>query len=199
MNAELAPRPSSQGKPSISGGTNVRARCVCFGAFQLDLKRQELWKDGSHVKVQGKVYQALVTLLENPGEIVTREALRTRMWPRDAGLNYDANVNTTVNKLRGILGDTNEESQFIETIPRKGYSFIAKVEYLDEPTVSATAPGTQSEERFVRRASFLRAGGSRILGSEHTGIWFTARVIALVIAAMLFGAAIALYFRHRGF
>ncbi len=63
--------------------------------------RKELWKDGLHIKVQGKVYQALVALLEIPGEIVTREVLRARMWPRDAGLNYDANVNTTVNKLRG--------------------------------------------------------------------------------------------------
>ena len=197
MNMELAPRPSSQGKQGLPGGANFPARCLRFGLFQLDLQRRELWKDGSHVKVQGKVYQALVALLENPGEIVTREALRTRMWPRDAGLNYDANVNTTVNKLRGILGDTNEESQFIETIPRKGYSFIAKVEYLDEPPVYASAP---SEEGPERKASFWRRVSiSRILSSDRAGIWFTAGLIALVIAAMLFGAAITLYSRHRGF
>lgn len=194
MNMELAPKSSSPGKQGFSGGANFPARCLRFGAFQLDLQRQELWKDGLHIKVQGKVYQALVALLENPGEIVTREVLRTRMWPRDAGLNYDANVNTTVNKLRAILGDTNEESTFIETIPRQGYSFIAKVEYLDEPTVK---PVPQDDAASGWKRSFLRwADVSSVFGPERARIWFTAGVIALVIAAMLFGAAITLYSRR---
>jgi len=141
------------------------------------------------VKVQAKVYQALIALLENPGEIVTREVLRARMWPRDTGLNYDANVNTTVNKLRGVLGDTNEESVFIETIPRRGYSFIAKVEYLDEPTVELIA---QNERSFLLRL----ADASSFFSSDRGRTWFTAGVIALMIAAMLFGAAITLYSRR---
>lgn len=195
MNMELAPRPSLQGKQGLPGGANFPARCLRFGEFHLDLQRQELSKDGLHVKVQGKVYQALVALLENPGETVTREVLRTRMWPRDAGLNYDANVNTTVNKLRGVLGDTNEESRFIETIPRRGYSFIAKVEYLDEPTVK---PVPQNDAVSGWKKSFLRwADVSSFFGSDRARIWFTAGVIALMIAAMLFGAAITLYSRHR--
>jgi DNA-binding winged helix-turn-helix (wHTH) protein len=195
MNAELAPKSSSPGKQSFPGGASFPARCLRFGAFQLDLQRQELWKDGLHIKVQAKVYQALVALLENPGEIVTREVLRTRMWPTDAGLNYDANVNTTVNKLRGVLGDTNEQSVFIETIPRRGYSFIAKVEYLDEPMVKRV-----SQRGVVfgwKRAFLLRwADVSSFFGSDRARIWFTAGVIALVIAAMLFGAAITLYSRR---
>lgn len=194
---EFAPKASSLGKPGFSDGTNFPARCVCFGAFQLDTRRQELWKDGLRVKLQAKVYQALVALLENPGGTVTREALRVRMWARDAGLNYDANVNTTVNKLRGILGDTDEESRFIQTVPRQGYSFIAKVEYLDEPTVLSMP---QSEEALERGTSFLRwPGSSTVLGSDRAGVWFTAGVIALVIASMLFGAAITLYSHHRPF
>ena len=58
-----------------------------FGAFQLDVQRQQLWKDGNQVKIQGKVYQALLALLESPGEIVTRETLRKYLWPRDSDLN----------------------------------------------------------------------------------------------------------------
>jgi DNA-binding winged helix-turn-helix (wHTH) protein len=171
-------------------------RCVRFGGFQLDLQRQELWKDGSQVKVQGKVYQALIALLESPGDIVTREMLREHLWPRDSGLNYDANVNTTVNKLRGVLGDTDDEAKFIETIPRRGYSFVAKVEYVDEPPVASSAQsGTESGPASGARHS----GASRIFNSDHARIWFTAGIVALVIAAMLFGAAITLYSNHKPF
>jgi hypothetical protein len=135
-----------------------------------------------------------IALLEHPGEIVTREALRQRMWPRDVGLNYDANVNTTVNKLRGILGDTDEEARFIETVPRKGYSFVAKVQYLEVPTASSTDQGQQAMEQkpFWR---WLRLSGA--LGSDRAKVLFTAGVIALVIASILFGAVITLYSRHH--
>lgn len=172
------------------------ARCLRFGSFQLDLQRQELRKEGAIVKVQGKVYQALVTLLENPGEIVTREVMRARMWPRDTGLNYDANVNTTVNKLRGLLGDTGEQAKFIETIPRRGYSFIAKVEYTAEPEAAQVAGGKPAKE--AESVSPPRALLARIFSADHAGVWFTAGVVALMIAAMLFGAAITLY-SHRAF
>jgi len=147
--------------------------------------------------VQGKVYQALVALLENPGEIVTREVLRARMWPRDTGLNYDANVNTTVNKLRGLLGDTGEQVKFIETIPRRGYSFIAKLEYSAEPEVVMQQGGNTTSDLEIagEPKSFL----ARIFSSNHAGVWFTAGVVALMIAAMLFGAAITLYSHHRPF
>jgi DNA-binding winged helix-turn-helix (wHTH) protein len=195
MNIELPSQSWSSTKQGLRCETRLPARCVRFGPFQLDAQKQELWKDGEYVKVQGKVYQALVALLEHPGEIVTREALRARMWARDAGLNYDANVNTTVNKLRGILGDSDETSRFIETIPRKGYSFVAKVEYMEAPTVSSMP---QSERDPKGKTWFFRrlndCAGS---GSERAKILFTAGVIALVIAAILFGAIVALYSRHH--
>lgn len=172
---------------------NLPAPCLGFGSFQLDLQQQQLFKDGLQVKVQGKVYQALITLIENPGEIVTREALRTRLWPRDTHLNYDANVNTTVNKLRQVLGDTNEQSKYIETIPRRGYSFVAKIEYVDAPaTPSASTQGNTGRTDSI----WSFAGASRFLRSDAASVWFTASVIALVMAAVLFGAAITLY-SHR--
>jgi DNA-binding winged helix-turn-helix (wHTH) protein len=172
---------------------NLPAPCLGFGGFQLDLQQQQLFKDGLQVKVQGKVYQALVTLIENPGEIVTREALRARLWPRDTHLNYDANVNTTVNKLRQVLGDTNEQSKYIETVPRRGYCFVAKIEYVAAPAASsATTHSTAARKNSI----WGFAGASRFLRLDAANIWFTASVIALVMAAVLFGAAITLY-SHR--
>jgi DNA-binding winged helix-turn-helix (wHTH) protein len=199
MNMEMNTAPSPGGKPDAVavGAASFSSRCARFGAFHLDLQKQELRKDGVQLKVQGKVYQALVALLENPGEIVTREALRTRMWPRDTGLNYDANVNTTVNKLRGLLGDTSEQVKFIETIPRRGYSFIAKVDFTDEPAAAIECGSeTRIEDDEVIAAP---SPTSRIFASDHARVWFTAGVVALLISAMLFGAAITLYSHHRPF
>jgi len=90
-------------------------------------------KDGTRVKLQGKVFQALVALLEKPGEVVTREALRNRLWPSDTHVNYDANVTHHREQLRLVLGDSPDQPVFVDTIPRKGYSFVAAIEYLDQP------------------------------------------------------------------
>ena len=112
---------------SISG-----CRYLCFGGFQLDTQRELLFKDGSKVRLPGKVFQTLVALLEKPGEVVTREALREKLWPEGTFVNYDANVNTTVNKLRLVLGDSPDQPVYIETIPRLGYCFVGSVERKNE-------------------------------------------------------------------
>jgi DNA-binding winged helix-turn-helix (wHTH) protein len=160
--------------------------------FQVDLREQELLRNGSRLRVQGKVYQALVALLERPGEIVTREALRVRLWPMDARVNYDANVNTIVNKLRQLLGDTNDEAMFVETVPRQGYSFIANVEYADE--IVEAAP--EAENNSSQFSDWKRVYSGIFLGADRARIWIMAGVIALLIGAMLFGAALTLY-SHR--
>ncbi len=181
------------GHDGVRDAAKTQMQCLCFGVFQLDLRQQQLFKDGMQVKMQGKVYQALVALIEVPGEIVTREALRSRLWPRETRLNYDANVNTTVNKLRQVLGDTNEDSKFIETIPRKGYSFVAKVDRVDGPTiVGKSKAGTL--EQGMSKWNFLTT--PEFLSSSPARIWFTASVVAWVLAAVLFGAAVTLY-SHR--
>jgi DNA-binding winged helix-turn-helix (wHTH) protein len=167
------------------------ARCVLFGDFELDLHEQTLRRGGEAVKVPGKIYQAMVVLVESPGNLVTREHLRTRLWPRDAHLNYDANVNTTVNKLRQVLGDTSEGSNFIQTVPRQGYSFVAPVRYADAPTPKP------SEERIAdtddsRRLTTI----GEALRSERARIWFMASVVTWVTAALLFGA-VMLWHAHR--
>ena len=108
-------------------------RFMRFGPFQVDQQRQEVTRNGSRLKLQGKVYQVLVALLDKPGEVVTREELRQRLWPADTHVNYDANVNTTVNKLRQALGDSTEKPLYIETIPRKGYCLVITSEASDVP------------------------------------------------------------------
>jgi DNA-binding winged helix-turn-helix (wHTH) protein len=184
--------------PEVHEGSNKAsfppARYVCFGAFHLDLRKEELFKDGMRVKLQGKVYQALLALLGKPGEIVTREELRMQLWPSDTHVNYDANVNTTVNKLRQVLGDSPDQPAFVDTIPRKGYCFVAKVEYVDQPVTPPeelslrSTPLTVVDERMEGNASFFR--------TANLSKWFTAGVVVLVIAGMLFGAALVL-FVHR--
>lgn len=179
--------------PGVS--LSFSTRYARFGSFDLDLQKQELFQNGARVRLQGKVSQALLTLLEKPGEIVTREELRMRLWPADGRINYDANVNTTVNKLRLVLGDSTEQPVYVETIPRLGYSFIAKVEYRDQlparetpAPVKATVSATKS-----KLTEQLRGWTASLLRVARPSTWFTAGVIALVVAGMLLGAAIVIF------
>jgi DNA-binding winged helix-turn-helix (wHTH) protein len=169
-------------------------RYVRFGPFHLDLQQQELFKDGSRVKVQGKVCEALLILMNQPGQLVTRETLRARLWPVDTQINYDANVNTTVNKLRQVLGDCPERPAFVETVPRKGYTFIASVEPVERADFIDACKAEHLAEKISEASTERFAGTLPAWGSRR---WFTAGVVALLIAGMLFGAAIVLY-AHRG-
>src|SRR5712692_5894855 len=164
MSTQMLPMHSPEQPQSSSNTAIARARYICFGSFHLDLKKEELFKDGSRVKLQGKVYHALVALLQKPGDIVTREELRLQLWPSDTHVNYDANVNTTVNKLRQVLGDSSEQPAFVDTIPRRGYSFVRKVRYVDQSVTPqaprpeelspGATPGTTDVERADSRAWF---------------------------------------------
>jgi DNA-binding winged helix-turn-helix (wHTH) protein len=191
MSTQPVPIHSQEASPSLDNSSSASPRYICFGAYHLDLKKEELFKDGARVKMQGKVYQALLALLQKPGEIVTREELRLQLWPSDTHVNYDANVNTTVNKLRQVLGDSAGQPTFVDTIPRQGYSFIAKVEYADRPlALQAPRPPepTPAAPIHSRAASLFRTA----LPSK----WFAAGVVVLVIASTLFGAALVLYAHH---
>jgi DNA-binding winged helix-turn-helix (wHTH) protein len=195
MNTDLQ---SAELKTEGEGAHKFPTRYVRFGHFQLDLKRQDLLKDGLRLRVPGKVCQVLITLLERPGDVVTREELRARLWASHTHVNFDANVNTTVNKLRQILGDSNEQSIYVQTIPRRGYSFIGQVEFLERPEMASVA---QDEADAVAENATLverERSGSKLFAPQRAAAWFTAGVIALVIAAILFGAAITL-FSYRPF
>jgi DNA-binding winged helix-turn-helix (wHTH) protein len=194
MSTQMLPMSSPEPQAKLNNPPSAPTRYLRFGAFLLDVKREELFKDGTRVKLQGKVYQALLALLEKPGDILTREALRMRLWPADTHVNYDANVNTTVNKLRQVLGDSPEEPIFVDTIPRKGYSFVAKVEYLD-----CLATPQESERRELTPTALTKASpepNSSFVRMALSSRWFTVGVVTLLVASMLFGAAIVLY-AHR--
>jgi len=100
---------------------------VCFGPFELDLRTGELRKEGSKIRLQEQPFQILAMLLEHPGEVVTREDLQSRLWSSDTFVDFDHSLNKAVNKLREALGDSAENPQFVETLPRRGYRFLAVV------------------------------------------------------------------------
>jgi DNA-binding winged helix-turn-helix (wHTH) protein len=190
MNMGLVSQPTDS-EQEIKGATPFPRRFAAFGPFMLDTGGQVLSRNGTRVRIPGKVCQVLLTLLERPGEIVTREELRTRLWDSDTHVNYEANVNTTVNKLRQILGDSNEQSVYVRTIPRKGYSFVGPMEFVERASPAAVAPAADDVKE--KPVFWGVAVASRVFGTHRAGVWFAAGVIALVIAAMLFGAAITLY------
>lgn len=172
--------PPTSERLSLSSGRYIR-----FGPFRIDQQRQEVTRNGSRLKLQGKVYQVLVTLLEKPGEVVTREELRVRLWPADTHVNYDANVNTTVNKLRQALGDSTEKPLYIETIPRKGYCLLVLPEVSNKSGNSLL--GESESAARSGQESAPKSGGLVLSKSD---VWIVLGVIGLILAGMLLGAGI---------
>ena len=125
-----------------------RPRTVRFGTFEADLGTRELRKGGMRIKLQGQPFEVLAMLLERPGEVVPREELRQRLWSTDTFVDFDAGVNTAINRLREALGDSAENARFIETVPRRGYRFIAHVEAEGSivPAASSIASGPASSD-----------------------------------------------------
>ena len=131
--------------------TQSRPRLVRFGAFEADVQTGELRKDGVKLKFSGQPFQVLAILLERPGEVVTREELQKRLWP-DTFVDVERNLNTAVNKIREVLGDSAETPRFVETLPRRGYRFIAPVERESsvEPAAEISpVPPHKSVRRFL--------------------------------------------------
>jgi TolB-like protein/Flp pilus assembly protein TadD len=103
-------------------------RCARFGTFEVDLRTGEVRKAGLKIRLQAQPFQVLARLLEHPGEMVTREELRKKLWSTDTFVDFDHGVNTAINKIRQALGDSAENPRFVETVARHGYRFIAPVE-----------------------------------------------------------------------
>src|SRR5438876_10405396 len=172
--------------PAVSERTLLSSgRDVSLRPFRMTRQRQEVSRDGSRLKLQGKVYQILLTLLEKPGEVVTREELRMRLWPADTHVNYDANVNTTVNKLRQALGDSSDKPLYIETIPRKGYCLLVQPEVSDKAPHSLFTQGEESADSAQEASRSLVAPSF-----SKSDVWIVLGVIGLILAGMLLGAGI---------
>jgi TolB-like protein/DNA-binding winged helix-turn-helix (wHTH) protein len=109
--------------PPASSGRRVRT-----GLFEIDLGCSEIYKEGRRVPLQEQPFRVLALLVERPGEVVTREELQSQLWPADTYVGFDESLNTAIRKLRIALGDSPENPRFIETIPRRGYRFVAPVQ-----------------------------------------------------------------------
>jgi DNA-binding winged helix-turn-helix (wHTH) protein len=105
--------------------TKPNLRAVQFGVLELDLKAGELRKQGIKIKLQAQPFQVLRVLIEHAGEVVTKEELRQSIWPSDTYVDFDHGLHSAITRLREALGDSPENPRFIETLPRRGYRFIA--------------------------------------------------------------------------
>jgi DNA-binding winged helix-turn-helix (wHTH) protein/Tol biopolymer transport system component len=149
---------------SSNGSTGEGTRR--FGVFELDLRAGELRRQGSKVKLQEQPFQVLTRLLEKPGEVVTREELRNRLWPADTFVDFDHSLNAAIRRLRDALGDSAENPRFVETVARRGYRFLAPVNFGNGNGTVQTLPATveltpQPTARF--HLGWLVAGAGAVL------------------------------------
>ena len=129
-------------------------RLIRFGLFEVDLSAGVLEREGRKVSLQEQPFQVLTLLLERPGEVVTREEVRQKLWPQDTFVDYDAGLNTAIRKLREALGDSADNPRFVETLPRRGYRFIAPV----DAAVQDIAPAVTEPPRFrLKLSQFARS------------------------------------------
>jgi TolB-like protein/DNA-binding winged helix-turn-helix (wHTH) protein/Flp pilus assembly protein TadD len=161
--------------------SNIRARIARFGTFEVDVAARELRKSGVRIRVHGQPFEVLALLLDRPGETVSREELRQRLWPTDTLVDFDHGVNTAINRLREALGDSAENPRFVETVPRRGYRFFASVEPPAAPpeakASASVAPPSESND----------PGAVRISGLTKKTIAFAISLAIAVVAILVFG------------
>jgi len=148
-------------------GAGVRnSQVVRFATFELDPQAGELRKGGVKLKLTGQPFQVLAILLDHSGQLVTREEFQNRLWP-DTFVDFDHNLNTAINKIREVLGDSAESPRFVETLPRRGYRFIFPVE---------KSPSTQgSTEKVTSKVHWIAVGGVALLALSGIAIWLGSR------------------------
>jgi DNA-binding winged helix-turn-helix (wHTH) protein len=141
--------------PTPLRSTNV----VRFEVFEVDLRAQELYKGGRKVKLQVQPFQVLAMLLEQPGEVVTREEMQKRLWPADTFVDFDHSLNTAIKKLLQALGDDKKKPRFVETLPKRGYRFLAALKGAVAPATSAKTTGTAASSWVGRVAKLACENG----------------------------------------
>ena len=159
---------------------------VRFGEFEADLRTGEIRKAGSRVKLQDQPFKVLQILLENPGNLVSREELQSRIWPDDSYGDFDHAVNVAVGKLRTALGDSAENPSFVETVPRRGYRFVAAVEGPPKLRTAATVPPEtdanqggvpESSGKFAARLLWASLAAIACAALLAAGMWIGRRSV----------------------
>ncbi len=170
-------------------------RNVRFGVFEADVEAGELRKHGLRLKLSEQPFQILAMLVARPGEVVSREVLRERLWPGDTFVDFDHGLNNAVMRLREVLGDSSDHPRFIETLPRRGYRFIAPVELKGNMPESPTQAAGATE----KMVGVPVIGGNNVSGnpealpSNAPGLpsqRFSLPRIAVLAAAVLAGSAL---------
>jgi DNA-binding winged helix-turn-helix (wHTH) protein/tetratricopeptide (TPR) repeat protein len=142
-------------------------RIVRFGSFEVDLQERKLTKAGIRIRLQEQPLQILALLLERPGQLVTREEIHQKLWSRDTFVEFDDALNTAVRKLRAALNDSADNPRFLETVPRRGYRFVAPVAWTPEPQAVAPIRSGVGRHPYVWFAVALIVAGAAVAGSWH--------------------------------
>src|SRR4051812_30374533 len=133
-------------------GENERSTAVTdfrFGRFEIDSRTRELRKDGVRLRLQDQPFAVLAVMLEHPGELLTRDELRDRLWPNGTFVDFEHGLNAAVKRLRAVLGDNAERPRFVETLHRRGYRFIAKVERVNGHGSYELVAATDARQRLA--------------------------------------------------
>jgi TolB-like protein/DNA-binding winged helix-turn-helix (wHTH) protein/Flp pilus assembly protein TadD len=157
-----------------------------FGVFEADLRTGELRKAGRKVAIQEQPFRTLLALLERPGEIVTREELRAKVWPADTFVDFDTGLNKAVRKIREALGDSADSPRFVETLPRRGYRFLAPVEVVGTaaaPPVEAPPAETGTPHPW-HRVVFAAAATAVLLSALGVWGWWARKDARLAIRSI---------------
>jgi len=166
-------------------------RRLAFGVYEADLHSGELRKRGQKVRLQSQPFQLLAMLLERPGELVTREEIRQKLWSADTFVDFDHSLGTAINKIREVLNDSPAEPRFVETLPRRGYRFIAPVTPVAEPPQDVSSPPSlerEAEGKNHRKTSSRRviwAGASVVLLVSALVAWYVLRPHPIMSIAVL--------------
>jgi eukaryotic-like serine/threonine-protein kinase len=172
--------------------SNSRPRRFHFSVFEVDLRTEELRKQGLKVKLHGQPFQVLAMLLERPGELVTRQEIREKLWPGDTFVDFEKSINTSIKRLREALGDDVAAPRFIETLPRHGYRFMVPVVGTDGSVPPVSPVSSPPIPVAVMSPS---PGGTAVIDRRYRRRW---KVLVPAVVILL-GAAIGgtLYFRSR--
>jgi DNA-binding winged helix-turn-helix (wHTH) protein/tetratricopeptide (TPR) repeat protein len=152
-----------------------RSPVLRFGIFEADCRTGELRRRGVRVRLHGRPFALLAALLERPGQLVTREELRQRLWADDTFVDFDHGLNNAVNRVRQALGDTAQAPRFVETLPRRGYRFIAPVERTTAPLDMAMTTTTAPAGWRARRALMLAVALFALAGASIAVLVHVAR------------------------
>jgi eukaryotic-like serine/threonine-protein kinase len=169
------------------------SRTLRFGVFELDPRAAELRKHGVRIRLQEQPFQILMLLLEHPGEVVTREALRQKLWTSDMFVDFDRNLNKAMNKLRLALGDSAESPCFVETLHRRGYRFIAPIQSDDPLSPSAVPAAAEALSHWSPSLPDRRRNVPGLVKPSSVKLAFVLRswfplgaAIVIVLAAIFF-------------